>query len=108
MRGYLRKVQIKILIDLLDELRQVQRREEKSEDIKNDLEIKKEQDEWDNLIIFKNKVKELHEIEKLVFFEQLLAQKEITNLVELAGWSRRTLQKVKKFLLLKLKNALKN
>lgn len=98
----------KIIWHTLDELRKVQRREEKSEDINNELEFKKEKVEWDNLIIFKNKVKELNEIEKLVFFEQLLAQKEITNLVELAGCSRRTLQKVKKFLLLKLKNALKN
>ena len=98
----------KIIWHTLDELRKVQRRQEKSEDINNELEFKKEKDEWDNLIIFKNKVKELNEIEKLVFFEQLLAQKEITNLVELAGCSRRTLQKVKKFLLLKLKNALKN
>lgn len=98
----------KIIWHTLDELRKVQRREEKSEDINNELEFKKEKVEWDNLIIFKNKVKELNEIKKLVFFEQLLAQKEITNLVELAGCSRRTLQKVKKFLLLKLKNALKN
>ena len=98
----------KILWHTLDELRKVQRREEKSEEINNELEFKKEKVEWDNLIIFKNKVKELNEIEKLVFFEQLLAQKEITNLVELAGCSRQTLQRVKKGLLLKLKNALKN
>ena len=98
----------KIIWHTLDELRKVQRREEKSEDINNELEFKKEKVEWDNLIIFKNKVKELNEIEKLVFFEQLLAQKEITNLVELAGCSRQTLQRVKKGLLLKLKNALKN
>lgn len=98
----------KILWHTLDELRKVQRREEKSEDINNELEFKKEKVEWDNLIIFKNKVKELNEIEKLVFFEHLLAQKEITNLVEVAGCSRRTLRRVKKGLLLKLKNALKN
>lgn len=98
----------KILWHTLDELRRVQRREEKSEEINNELEFKKEKVEWDNLIILKNKVKELNEIEKLVFFEHLLAQKEITNLVEVAGCSRQTLQKVKKFLLLKLKNALKN
>ena len=98
----------KILWHTLDELRKVQRREEKSEDINNELEFKKEKVEWDNLIILKNKVKELNEIEKLVFFEHLLAQKEITNLVEVAGCSRRTLQRVKKGLLLKLKNALKN
>lgn len=98
----------KILWHTLDELRKVQRREERSEEINNELELKKEKIEWDNLIILKDKVKELNGIEKLVFFEHLLAQKEITNLVEVAGCSRRTLQRVKKNLLLKLKNALKN
>lgn len=98
----------KVLWHTLDELRKVQRREERSEEINNEPEFKKEKIEWDNLIILKDKVKELNGIEKLVFFEHLLAQKEITNLVEVAGCSRRTLQRVKKNLLLKLKNALKN
>ena len=98
----------KILWHTLDELRKVQRREERSEEINNELELNKEKIEWDNLIILKDKVEELNGIEKLVFFEHLLAQKEITNLVEVAGCSRRTLQRVKKGLLLKLKNALKN
>ena len=94
----------KILWHTLDELRKVQRREERSEEINNELEFKKEKIEWDNLIILKDKVQELNGIEKLVFFEHLLAQKEITNLVEVAGFSRRTLQRVKKNLLVKLKN----
>lgn len=98
----------KILWHTLDELRKVQRPEERSEEINNELEFKKEKIEWDNLIILKDKVKELNGIEKLLFFEHLLAQKEITNLVEVAGCSRRTLQRVKKNLLVKLKNALKN
>lgn len=98
----------KVLWHTLDELRKVQRREERSEEINNELEFKKEKIEWDNLIILKDKVKELNGIEKLLFFEHLLAQKEITNLVEVAGCSRRTLQRVKKNLLVKLKNALKN
>ena len=98
----------KILWHTLDELRKVQRHEERSEEINNELAFKKEKIEWDNLIILKDKVKELNGIEKLVFFEHLLAQKEITNLVEVAGCSRQTLQKVKMGLLLKLKNALKN
>ena len=98
----------KILWHTLDELRKIQRREERSEEINNELELKKEKIEWDNLIILKDKVKELNGIEKLVFFEHLLAQKEITNLVEVAGCSRRTLQRVKNNLLVKLKNALKN
>ena len=98
----------KILWHTLDELRKIQRREERSEEINNELELKKEKIEWDNLIILKDKVNQLNGIEKLVFFEHLLAQKEITNLVEVAGCSRRTLQRVKKGLLLKLKNALKN
>lgn len=98
----------KILWHTLDELRKIQRREERSEEINNELEFKKEKIEWDNLIILKDKVQELNGIEKLVFFEHLLAQKEITNLVEVAGCSRRTLQRVKNNLLVKLKNALKN
>ncbi len=65
----------KILWHTLDELRKVQRREERSEEINNELELNKEKFEWDNLIILKDKV---------------------------------TLQRVKKGLLLKLKNALKN
>ena len=97
----------KILWHTLDELRKVQRREEKSEEINNELEFKKKI-EWDNLIILKDKVQELNGIEKLVFFEHLLAQKEITNLVEVARCLRRTLQRVKKNLLVKLKNTLKN
>ena len=94
----------KILWHTLDELRKIQRREERSEEINNELEFKKEKIEWDNLIILKDKVQELNGIEKLLFFEHLLAQKEITNLVEVAGFSRRTLQRVKKTLLVKLKN----
>lgn len=98
----------KVLWHTLDELRKVQRREERSEEINNELEFKKEKIEWDNLIILKDKVNQLNGIEKLVFFEHLLAQKEITNLVEVAGCLRRTLQRVKKNLLVKLRNALKN
>lgn len=48
------------------------------------------------------------ELKNQCFFEHLLAQKEITNLVEVAGCLRQTLQRVKKNLLVKLKNALKN
>ena len=57
----------KILWHTLDELRKVQRCEERSEEINNELEFKKKI-EWDNLIIFKDKVQELNGIEKLVFF----------------------------------------
>lgn len=57
----------KILWHTLDELRKVQRREERSEEINNELEFKKEKIEWDNLIILKDKVKELNGIEKLLF-----------------------------------------
>ena len=58
----------KILWHTLDELRKVQRREEKSEEINNELAFKKEKIEWNNLIILKDKVKELNRIEKPVFF----------------------------------------
>ncbi len=57
----------KILWHTLDELRKVQRREERSEEINNELEFKKEKIEWDNLIILKDKVNQLNGIEKLAF-----------------------------------------
>ena len=46
----------KILWHTLDELRKIQRREERSEEINNELEFKKKKIEWDNLIILKDKV----------------------------------------------------
>ena len=58
----------KIIWHTLDELRKVQRREERNEEINNELAFKKEKVEWDNLIILKDKVKELNRIEKPVFF----------------------------------------
>ena len=58
----------KILWHTLDELRKVQRHEERSEEINNEIAFKKEKIEWDNLIILKDKVKKLNGIEKLVFF----------------------------------------
>ena len=58
----------KILWHTLDELRKVQRREERNEEINNELAFKKKKIEWDNLIILKDKVKKLNGIEKLVFF----------------------------------------
>ena len=58
----------KIIWHTLDELRKVQRREERNEEINNELAFKKKKIEWDNLIILKDKVKKLNGIEKLVFF----------------------------------------
>ena len=55
----------KIIWHTLDELRRVQRYEERSEEINNEIAFKKEKIEWDNLIILKDKVKELNGIEKL-------------------------------------------
>ncbi len=65
----------KILWHTLDELRKVQRREERSEEINNELELKKEKIDWDNLIILKDKIKGLNGIEKLVFLNICLAIK---------------------------------
>ena len=95
----------KILWHTLDELRKIQRRE-KNQEIDNAKDFSRLEVDWDSLVVLKDEVKKLNKIERLLFFEHLLAQKEISGLVERAGCSRRTLQKVKKDLLLKLRKSL--
>lgn len=96
----------KVLCHTLDELRKVQRREEKNQEIDNAKDFSRVEVDWDSLVVLKDGVKKLNKIERLLFFEHLLAQKEISGLVERAGCSRRTLQRVKKDLLLKLRKTL--
>ena len=96
----------KVLCHTLDELRKVQRREEKNQEIDNAKDFSRVEVDWDSLVVLKDEVKKLNKIERLLFFEHLLAQKEISGLVERAGCSRRTLQRVKKDLLLKLRKSL--
>lgn len=96
----------KVLCHTLDELRKIQRREEKNQEIDNAKDFSRVEVDWDSLVVLKDEVKKLNKIERLLFFEHLLAQKEISGLVERAGCSRRTLQRVKKDLLLKLRKTL--
>lgn len=95
----------KILWHTLDELRKIQRRE-KNQEIDNAKDFSRLEVDWDSLVVLKDEVKKLNKIERLLFFEHLLAQKEISGLVERAGCSSRTLQRVKKDLLLKLRKSL--
>lgn len=95
----------KILWHTLDELRKIQRRE-KNQEIDNAKDFSRLEVDWDSLVVLKDEVKKLNKIERLLFFEHLLAQKEISGLVERAGCSRRTLQRVKKDLFLKLRKSL--
>lgn len=95
----------KILWHTLDELRKIQRRE-KNQEIDNAKDFSRLEVDWDSLVVLKDEVKKLNKIDRLLFFEHLLAQKEISGLVERAGCSRRTLQRVKKDLLLKLRKSL--
>lgn len=95
----------KILWHTLDELRKIQRRE-KNQEIDNAKDFSRLEVDWDSLVVLKDEVKKLNKIERLLFFEHLLAQKEISGLVERVGCSRRTLQRVKKDLLLKLRKSL--
>ena len=90
----------KILWHTLDELRKTQRRSKRNEEINNETELGTAEVDWDNLVVLKDEVKKLKDIERL------LGQREVTALVEQAGCSRRTLQRVKKDLLLKLRKAL--
>lgn len=96
----------KILWHTLDELRKIKRLEEKNQEIETNQDFAKAEVDWDSLVVLKDEVKKLNRLERLLFFEHLLAQREISGLVERAGCSRRTLQRVKKDLLLKLRKSL--
>lgn len=96
----------KILWHTLDELRKVQRRQEKNQELDNTFDVQEKEIDWDSLVILKNEINNLNELEQILFFEHLLAQKEISRLVEHAGCSRRTLQRVKKKLIEKLRKSL--
>lgn len=96
----------KILWHTLDELRKVQRRQEKNQELDNTFDVQEKEIDWDSLVILKNEINNLNELEQILFFEHLLAQKEISRLVEQAGCSRRTLQRVKKKLIEKLRKSL--
>ena len=71
----------KILWHTLDELRKVQRREERSEEINNELEFKKKI-EWNNLIILKDKVKELNELKNQCFLNTYSHKKKLQILLK--------------------------
>lgn len=96
----------KILWHTLDELRKIKRLEEKNQEIETNQDFAKAEVDWDSLVVLKDEVRKLNRLERLLFFEHLLAQREISGLVERAGCSRRTLQRVKKDLLLKLRKSL--
>lgn len=65
-----------------------------------------EKADWNNLVVLKQEVNKLTEMEQIIFYEHLLSDKKITELAAEYGISRRTLTRLKHDLLVKLRKML--
>lgn len=93
----------KIIWQTIDSLRKIQRQEENCTQLDNAYNLYQQGIDWDNLVMLKDEVKQMSTAELFIFFEHLLKQRPITELVGESGVSRITLQRIKKELLLRLR-----
>ena len=96
----------KIIWQTIDELRKAQHHDERNTAIEEDFELSDKRLDWDVLVVLKDEIKKLSKIELAILFEHLLANKTITKLAQESGLSRVNLQRIKRKLLLKLREQL--
>ena len=96
----------KIIWQTIDSLRKVQKHQERNTNLEEGFTLTAEELDWDNLVVLKDEIKKLNSVEFTILFEHLLANKTITKLAQESGIPRITLQRVKKRLLLKLREQL--
>ena len=65
-----------------------------------------EEADWNNLVVLKQEVNKLTEMEQIIFYEHLLSGKKITQLAVEYSTSRRTLTRLKHDLLVKFRKML--
>lgn len=97
----------KIIWHTLDELRKTQRNSEKSADLDTAYELG-ETGDWDLQLVINEQVAQMNELKKLVFSQHLINRVPLVHLVASHGYSRSTLQRVKKELLAQLGEALES
>lgn len=93
----------KIIWQTIDSLRKYQKYDNNCTNLDDAFNLSRDEINWDNLVILKEEVKKMNETELLIFFEHLLANRSITEIVHECTLSRRTLQRIKKELLIRLK-----
>ena len=96
----------KIIWQTIDSLRKVQKYQERHTNLEEGFTLTAKELDWDNLVVLKDEIKKLNSVEFAILFEHLLANKTITKLAQESGIPRITLQRVKKRLLLKLREQL--
>ena len=94
----------KIIWQTIDELRKIQRHEERNTTMEGEVELTNTVSlDWNCLLVLKDEIKKLDEIESMILFNHLLANKTITQLARESGLARVTLQRNKRKLLQKLR-----
>lgn len=96
----------KIIWQTIDELRKVQRHEDHAATFDTEFELEDKGSDWDCYVVLKDEIKTLTVIELKILFEHLLGDKTITKLAQENCLSRVNLQRIKRKLLLKLREQL--
>lgn len=96
----------KILWNITDQLRKIQRTDNHRCNVLGCVNMA-EAIHWDDLILIKDEVNKMSEIEQVIFFEHLLSERSFSSLVIRYGINRKQLQRLKHKLLIKLQCTLK-
>ena len=95
----------KVLWQTLNRLKREQRVCERNTDMDEAYDLGEKAD-WNNLVVLKQEVNKLTEMEQIIFYEHLLSDKKITQLAVEYSTSRRTLTRLKHDLLVKFRKML--
>lgn len=93
----------KIIWQTIDELRKLQRHDEHVVTLDPEFELEDKVSDWECYVVLKDEIKVLSAIELKILFEHLLGDKTITKLAQENCLSRVNLQRIKRKLLLKLR-----
>ena len=96
----------KIIWKTIDELRKIQRHEERTSNLEEAFNLYKNDYDWQNLIILKQEIKKMTQEELIVLFEHLICGKTITQIVKETKIPRIRIKRCKKMLITKMKLAL--
>ncbi|MBP2057417.1 RNA polymerase sigma factor (sigma-70 family) [Lactobacillus colini] len=92
----------KIIWHTLDELRKIQRTEERNSDIDLACDLHIEEQDWDLQLLVRDCVSTMSEMKQMILVKHLLGRLPLVELSKELGYSRRSLQRAKKELLAEL------
>lgn len=92
----------KIIWHTLDELRKIQRAEERNSDVEVAFDLHAEEQDWDLQLLLQERMRGMSEVKQLIFAQHLVGQMTLVELSAQSGYPRRSLQRAKKELLVEL------